>query len=255
MDVLRVCTWNIKQGQQLPTLLSELSERKDFSGLDVMAIQESFLHNETEDALVIAKEMGSDYECYQVNVSIPFGIIQGNAVIWNKKRLKIAKKASFFLPDVTSKLLPYWERALLRLIPKQERNCIVLDGRLGTKTIRIYVTHFDVLGFYHKMAQLDAIFAHEKLQKPTDICLVVGDFNTFKFVSRPSWRNMEKAAEQAGFTDLTTEIIWTFSRKMIRFRQKLDSIFIKPANFPYKSWSLDIGGSDHIPVFSDIEIR
>lgn len=251
MDTLRVCTWNIKQGQYLPTLVKQLSI-EDFVGLDVMAIQESFIHEEIEDAYKIAKALGPSYDYFQENMRLPFGLIQGNAFIWNKKRISITKKSSFFLPDVKSNHLPRWERTILRFLPKQERNCLVLEGKLGKKSLRIYVTHFDVIGFYHKRAQLDAIFAHDLLQPPTDLCCIVGDFNTFKIVSRPKWRNLAETARNHGFSDLTTEIFWTFSRRRVRFRQKLDSIFIKPYDFKYKSWSLDINGSDHIPVFSDI---
>jgi endonuclease/exonuclease/phosphatase family metal-dependent hydrolase len=251
-DKLRICTWNIKQGQYLPLLLTEIKNNKDFSGLDILAIQESFIHDEAEDAEKIRKLLGNDYDYFQENVRLPLGLVQGNAFIWNKKRLKITKKASFFLPDVYGHHLPKWEKVLFKFIPKQDRNCLVLTGTIGKKTIRIYVTHLDVLGFAHKRAQLDAIFEHEELQDNVDICCVIGDFNTFKFVSRPSWKNLAQAASEAGFSDLTTEIIWTFARPQVRFRQKLDSIFIKPSDFKYKSWSLDIRGSDHIPVFSDI---
>jgi endonuclease/exonuclease/phosphatase family metal-dependent hydrolase len=254
MDILRLCTWNIKQGQYLPIVLKEISNQKDFSGLDLLAVQESFVHNQIEDAEKIAKILGPQYNYYQENVRIQFGLLQGNALIWNTERIKIKNKSSFFLPDVYGKHLPRWEKMLFRFIPKQDRNCLVLEGSFKNKTIRIYVTHLDVLGFNHKRAQLNAIFEHDMVQSPVDLCIVVGDFNTFKFVSRPSWKNLAEDAREAGFTDLTTEIFWTFSRRRVRFKQKLDSVFIKPFDFKYKSWSLDIKGSDHIPVFTTIEI-
>lgn len=255
MDILRICTWNIKQGQYLKTLLNEISKRNDFSELDIMAVQESFIHNEVEDAEKIAKILGPQYKYFQENVKITFGLLQGNAFIWNSKRITINKKASFFLPHVKGKHITRMEKMLFRFIPKQDRNCLVLEGKFGKKSIRIYVTHLDVLGYTHKRAQLKAIFTHALAQKPTDLCCIIGDFNTYKFVSRPKWRNLAEDAKTSGFSDLTTEILWTFSRRRVRFKQKLDSIFIKPFYFKYKSWSLDIKGSDHIPVFSDIELN
>lgn len=255
IDKLRICTWNIKQGQYLPILLTEIEKNKDFSGLDMLAIQESFIHDETEDAVKIKNLLGSNYDYYQENVRLPFGLVQGNAFIWNKKRLNITKKASFYLPDVYGHHLPKWEKVLFKFMPKQDRNCLVMEGTMGAKTVRIYVTHLDVVGFSHKRAQLDAIFEHDLVQEPVDLCFIIGDFNTFKFVSRPNWKSLSESAEAAGFSDLTTEIIWTFSRRQVRFKQKLDSIFVKPYSFKYKSWSLDIKGSDHIPVFSDILLK
>lgn len=255
MDKLRVCTWNIKQGQYLPTLLKEIGSQKDFSGLDILAIQESFIHDEVEDAAKIAEKLGPQYKYFQENVKITFGLLQGNAFIWNSDRITIKKKMSFFLPGVRDKHTTRLEKMFFRLLPKQDRNCLVLEGTFGKHSIRIYVTHLDVLGYTHKRAQLKAIFTHALSQKPTDFCCIIGDFNTYKFVTRPNWKNLAEDASESGFQDLTTEILWTFSRRRVRFKQKLDSIFIKPFDYKYKSWSLDINGSDHIPVFSDIHLN
>lgn len=255
MDNLRICTWNIKRGQYLPILLKEVSKNEIFSGLDIFGVQESFVHEEIEDASKIAKILGPEYKYFQQNIQIRHNLTQGNAFIWNSKRIKINKKESFFLPDVYGKHLPRWERTFFKLIPKQDRNCIVAEGKFGKKSIRIYVTHLDVLGYSHKRAQLQAIFTHSEMQKDVDITCIIGDFNTFKIITRPKWKHMAKDAEMAGFQDLTTEIVWTFSRPRVRFKQKLDSIFIKPFDFSYKSQSLNIKGSDHIPVFCDIDMK
>ena len=239
----------------MPTLLKEVSKNKIFAGLDIVGIQESFIHEEIEDAARIAKTLGPDYKCFQANIQIRRNLVQGNAFIWNSKRIKITKSESFFLPDVHGLHMPNWERTFFKFVPKQERNCIVAEGKLGKKTIRIYVTHLDVFGYFHKRAQLKAIFTHSDAQKSVDITCIIGDFNTFKIARRPRWRNLAGDALESGFRDLTTEIIWTFSRPRVRFKQKLDSVFIKPFDFPYKSWSLNIKGSDHIPIFCDINIK
>ncbi len=254
MDSLRICTWNIKKGQYLPLLLNEVSRNDIFSGLDIFGIQESFIHDEIEDASKITKILGSEYKYFQQNIQIRHNLLQGNAFIWNSKRIKINKKESFFLPDVYGKHLPRWERTFFKFVPKQDRNCIAVEGMFGKKSIRIYVTHLDVLGYSHKRAQLQAIFTHSSMQKPVDITCIIGDFNTFKIITRPKWKHLAKDAQEAGFQDLTTEIVWTFSRPRVRFKQKLDSIFIKPFDFKYTSWSPNIKGSDHIPVFCDIKI-
>ncbi len=255
MDNLRICTWNIKRGQYLPILLREVASNDVFSGLDFVGIQESLIHDNVEDASEIAEILGPQYKYFQENIEIKKNMFQGNAFIWNSNKIKITKKNSFFLPDVYGLHLPKWEKMLFRLVPKQERNCIVVEGKFGKKSIRVYVTHLDVFGYYHKRAQLKAIFTHSESQKPVDLTCIIGDFNTFKVASRPRWKNLSVDAKEAGFLDLTTEIVWTFVRPGVRFKQKLDSIFIKPFNYPYKSWSLDIKGSDHIPVFCDINIK
>ncbi|HUQ85326.1 MAG TPA: hypothetical protein VM077_03285 [Candidatus Limnocylindrales bacterium] len=254
MDKLRICTWNIKRGQYLPILLNEFATQKVFSGLDIVGIQEAFIHDEIEDAQQIAKRLGPEYKFFQHNIQIKHNLSQGNAFIWNSKKIKIKKTESFLLPDVYGKHLPYLEKMFFKLIPKQDRCCIVAEGQYGKKSIRIYVTHLDVLGYSHKRAQLKAIFTHSADQKPVDLTCIIGDFNTYKIVTRPKWKNLSKDALDAGFQDLTTEIVWTFSRPRVKFKQKLDSIFIKPFNYAYESRSQDIKGSDHIPVFCDINL-
>lgn len=212
------------------------------------------VHRGVEDAQRIAEIMGPHYRYYQGNVKIQFGMLQGNALIWNEKRIKINKMKTFFLPDVYGHHLPRWEKVLFKFLPKQDRICLAVKGMLGEKSIKIYVTHLDVLGFSHKRAQLDAIFDHDETEKPADICCIAGDFNTFRFIVRPNWINLSEAAKESGFQDITTKIMWTFASKRRRFKQKLDSIFIKPYDFVYKSWALDIEGSDHIPVFCDVKV-
>jgi endonuclease/exonuclease/phosphatase family metal-dependent hydrolase len=255
MDTLRICTWNIKQGHYLKALLREISENKDFKGLDFMAIQESMVHKGIDDAQKIAEKLGPEYRYFQGNVKVQLGRLQGNALIWNEKRIKIDRMESFYLPDVKGSHLPRWEKVLFKFLPKQDRICLVLGGTFMGKKIKIYVTHLEVLGFIHKRAQLDAILDHDDAEEPADICCIAGDFNTYKIISRPRWRSLAEAAKESGFHDLTTEIIWTFARKRVRIKQKLDSIFVKPYHFAYKSWSLDIKGSDHIPIFSDIKLN
>jgi endonuclease/exonuclease/phosphatase family metal-dependent hydrolase len=97
-------------------------------------------------------------------------------------------------------------------------------------------------------------------RKKVDIEIIAGDLNTFKYFNMPNWNSIREITKEAGFTDLTSEIAWTFSD--YRFttsyfaKHKLDAIFIRysHAEFTSTSWSLDIAGSDHIPVFANITL-
>jgi endonuclease/exonuclease/phosphatase family metal-dependent hydrolase len=112
-----------------------------------------------------------------------------------------------------------------------------------------------VLGVAHKREQFQRILldAHRR-QPPTAATILAGDLNTFRVRSRPSWAALTAAAEAEGFQDLTTEIVWTHRPwRRVRFRQKLDAIFVRcEGQCQYRSWSLDVPGSDHIPVFAEI---
>lgn len=138
------------------------------------------------------------------------------------------------------------------MLPVQQRLALVFDCRVGGQAIRLYVAHLDVLGYQHKLQQFDRILDDLEARDEADITILAGDLNTFKMGFRPRWTRLRSAAEEAGFEDLTTDIKWTH-RSRVPARQKLDAIFLccdRPLR--YESWSLDLPGSDHIPVFAEI---
>jgi endonuclease/exonuclease/phosphatase family metal-dependent hydrolase len=111
------------------------------------------------------------------------------------------------------------------------------------------------VGYHHKRQQFDRILSDAQTRTSVDLTIVAGDLNTFKLIrSRPRWTQLENAAAAAGFKDLTSEIRWTHSVPRLRFKQKLDAIFVKYTQpTQCRSWSLDVAGSDHIPVFAEIK--
>ncbi len=252
---LQICTWNIKFGFRLPIILQTIQYNADFKNLDFFALQEASVHNGIEDAEAIARTLGDDYEYFQVSTHVFLKMLQANALIWNNKRIKITQKESFLLPRAHEAKIPRWEKTFLRVIPKQQRHSLVLEGMFGTRSLRIYVAHLDVLGFTHRRNQLNTIFLDQQLRSPTDITCIAGDFNTFKIRKRPSWNALVEDTKTQGFVDLTSEINWTFSEPRLRMKQKLDAIFLKPNTLSYTSWSLDEPGSDHIPVFANIVLE
>lgn len=251
---MKICTWNIKFGLGLPSILKTIRSHQEFHGLDFFAIQESSAHKNVEDARIIANELGREYDFFQVNTHRMFGHLQANAIIWNTNRVYISKKESFLLPKAQESKIPQWEKTFLRLIPKQQRNALVLEGTIEDKKIRIYVSHLDVVGFTHRRNQLNTIFLDNLLRSATDITCIAGDFNTIRFKKRPTWQAFVEDTKKQGFIDLTTEITWTFSEPRLRMKQKLDAIFLKPSHLIYTSQSLEVPGSDHIPVFANITL-
>ncbi len=237
---------------QLDTIIKVLKHTADFQNLDVLALQEASIHDQ-EDAQVIADQMGSTYDYFQVTADQVGGQTQANALVWNTARLHVESKDSVKLPRQHEVHLPRYERALLRALPTQQRISLVVNTRLEKRHIRIYVAHLDVLGFEHKREQLKSILVDTAKRSPADLTLIAGDLNTFKIRRRPTWRNLIETAGQVGFYDLTTQINWTHSVSRFNFRQKLDAVFIKcGTDYTYRSWALNARGSDHIPVFVDI---
>ena len=67
---------------------------------------------------------------------------------------------------------------------------------------------------------------------------------------------MIEAYEAAGFVDAARLIKWTHSFPALGIKQKLDSILVRSsADLEIRSWTVDAGGSDHIPLFADLTPR
>jgi endonuclease/exonuclease/phosphatase family metal-dependent hydrolase len=254
---VRLCTWNIEFGLQLDAIVSALGSCADFAGIDMLALQEASIHNGVDDGRVIARALGANYEYYQMAAQRVNGRVQANALIWNVDRVQVDSKGSVKLPQRHEVKLSHAERLFLRAIPLQRRISIVLEGRVAEKLLRIYVAHLDVMGYELKHQQFHYVLADSTARPPVDLAIIAGDLNTFRlFRTRPSWKQLEDAANAVGFRDITTEILWTRSVSKGRLKQKLDAIFIRQAwPVPYRSWSREIGGSDHIPVFAEIELK
>ena len=253
-QTIRLCTWNIEFGFQLGAILDALQDCDDFNAIDLLALQEASARFGVKDARAVAHTLGAQYEYYQVTAQQIEGRAQANALVWNTQRVQVLERGNVKLPHMHEVMLSRTERALLRRLPPQERISIVVDGKLGAQTFRTYVAHLDVLGYRHKRQQFACILSDAQTRTACDLTIIAGDLNTFRLRSRPKWTTLEQDAKQAGFKDLTSDIRWTHSVARLRFRQKLDAIFVKGAHpTHYRSWSLPIEGSDHIPVFAEIK--
>ncbi len=256
VDTLRIATWNLQIGLALGKVLAAVSHHGDFAGLDLLALQEASQHGGVDDARRVAEALGSGYDCFQVTAHILKGLPQANALVWNTARVQIESKEILLLPAAREVQLSRSERVLLRALPQQARICLVLNGVVDEERIRIYVVHLDVIGFAHKRWQLTHILQDARSRKPVDLTIVAGDMNTFRLRSRPRWTDLADVAQNEGFRDLTSEIEWTQRVRRLRLRQKLDAILVRRTRpLHYRSWSLDIPGSDHIPVLADLELE
>ena len=249
---LRLCTWNLHLGIELDDVLVSIADSDDFAGIDLLALQEASVHDGVEDAATIARHLGPDYRHVQVEAHILRGFVQANALVWNSKRVTVLQHDVLPLPRRLEHQLSRTERTLLSVLPLQQRMFLVFDCLLAGHTTRVYVAHLDVMGYRHKLLQFDRILEDVASREPVDITILAGDLNTFKMGTLPRWTRLRSAAEEAGFEDLTTEIKWTH-RGRVPSRQKLDAVFVKcERSLLYDSWSIDLPGSDHIPVFAEL---
>ena len=251
---LRLCTWNIQLGHQLEAVLADIRREVDFASLDLLALQEASTHDGQDDAQAIASALGAGYECYQVTAHVLRGRVQANGLVWNTRRVRLTHQASVSLPRVReARGISGTERALVGALVRQQRISLVAEGVLDDVTLRAYSAHLDVLGFAHKQTQFSHIVDDMHGRAPVDLTILMGDLNTFRFRARPSWVGLHAAAEAEGISDITREIDWTQWDPHLRVRQKLDAIFAGGPRFvAWRSWSLNLRSSDHIPLFAEI---
>jgi len=235
---LRVCSWNLQLGLRLGVVLTAIEQ---LGSPDLVALQESSVTAVVEDAARVAERLGPDYEWWQVTAQRLRGRDQANALIWNRRRIRVTEREALALPTPAGRML--------RRIGSR-RNALMLEGRAGRRRLRFYCVHLDVLGIAHRRAQLRAVLDHAAARPPVDLALIAGDLNTFGLGGRPAWAAFHAEARAHGFRDLTTGVGWTQAR--LRVRQKLDAVLARPPGLVSRSWALDLPGSDHIPVLAEI---
>ncbi len=268
---ISLATWNLHYGIELKDILTSIKNTEDFVDIDFLMLQEASLHNGFEDASLISQIMGENYTYFQATAQKLKEFPQANAIIWNKKKIQVKTFDILDLPPFHkgSRLQAQYKRiydkehrlAIFLRNVFQKRISILLEGTIYNKSFRIYVVHFDIVGFASKKKQMNFILNDANTREKVDIEIIAGDINTFKYFNVPQWTSIKETTQKAGFIDLTTEIKWTFTdarfKRKYLAKHKLDAIFIRDntlSKLHYKSWSLEIQGSDHIPVFANISL-
>lgn len=249
--MLRVCTWNINLGLRLDDVLDAVSTHRDFEGLDLFALQEASVHDGRPDGLAIAEALGPDYECHQVAAQTVRGHVQANAMIWNKRSVDVHVAGHLRLLGAG--------RARSRpggTMFRQRRNSVVVEARSNRLSLLAYSVHLDIFGAAHKREQLLDVMQDRLARPPADITVVAGDLNLFHMSRWPSWSKLIEAYEAHGFADAARSIRWTHSLGALPIKQKLDSILVRSSvELKLRSWTVQVHGSDHIPLFADLMSR
>jgi endonuclease/exonuclease/phosphatase family metal-dependent hydrolase len=242
---MRVCTWNIQMGLRLEAVLDAVGGHPDFARVDLFALQESSIHDGRPDAEAVAEAMGPEFRSFQATAQMLRGRDQGNALIWRPKAFEPSPPEVVALTGAGDMPMTRAERTLLRAIPPQRRIAL----RAESTTMRVYVVHLDVVGFTHKLEQFGAVVADMQARPAVPLTLVAGDLNTFGMPRLQMWRRIRTAAKSADLVELTRAV-----RRTHWTAQKLDAIYVKGgSSLRHRAWALKIRGSDHLPVFADID--
>jgi len=240
-----MCTWNIQMGLRLEAVLDAVGSHPDFAKVDLFALQEASIHDGRPDADAIARVLGPEFRSFQATAQMLRGRDQGNALIWRSKVFEPSAPEVVALTNAGAIRMTRAERTLLRAIPPQRRIAL----RAESASMRVYVVHLDVIGFTHKLEQFGAVVADMQARPAVQLTLLAGDLNTFGMPRLQMWRRIRAAAKSAELVELTKAV-----RRTHWTSQKLDAIYMKGGSaFQYHAWALKVRGSDHLPVFADID--
>ncbi|HVC75944.1 MAG TPA: endonuclease/exonuclease/phosphatase family protein [Candidatus Micrarchaeaceae archaeon] len=242
---MRICTWNIQMGLRLDAVVDAVASHPDFAKVDLFALQESSIHDGRPDAEAIARALGPEFRSFQATAQMLRGRDQGNALIWRPEAFEPDAPEVVALTGAGAVRMTRAERTLLRAIPPQRRIAL----RAESAAMRVYVVHLDVVGFTHKLEQFGAVVADMQSRPAVPLTLVAGDLNTFGMPRLQMWRRIRAAAKAAELIEVTKAV-----RRTHWTSQKLDAIYMQRGSaFEHHAWALAVRGSDHLPVFADIE--
>lgn len=232
-------------GLRLDAVIDAVNSHPDFGSVDVFAVQEASIHDGRTDAEAIAEALGPEFRSFQATAQMLRGRDQGNALIWREGVFEPKAPEVVALTGAGLIRMTRAERTLLRAIPPQKRIAI----RAESAAMRVYVVHLDVVGFTHKLEQFGAVVADMQARPSVPLTLVAGDLNTFGMPRLQMWRRIRAAAKSAQLMEVTKAV-----RRTHWTSQKLDAIYMKGAGpEQHQAWALRIRGSDHLPVFADVE--
>lgn len=254
---LRFCSWNIQVGVKRAELLDIVANHSDFRTVDLIALQEASAHANGDDASSIAKTLGEAYTAYHHVYNHLKTRPQANALVWNTGRVQFSRIEHHQLPNHREVAVPRAERAVLNRLKGQARVNLVGEGGYGEQfSLRVCTAHLDVLGYRFKRQQFRAVLDDLRARAPVDVMILAGDFNTFRIGGKPTWAQLKHDAAELGLRAISDDIKWTQAVRALRLRQKLDEIFVSTTRTCHsRVWTLDVQGSDHLPVFAEITIE
>ena len=227
---LKIISWNIYGGRKLPEMIECLREANaDIIGLQEVLQDEGGANN---SAKAIADVLGYTYVYETTTLLIP-------SISHLLEKHKIENNME-------------WGNAILSKYPLSDRNVHVLSGdrkrtaleatvKIEGKSLRIFSTHLVYAAVQPSEIQTTQVHNLIKVL-PKENCLVMGDFNT-----TPD----SKAIEDMSKVMMNTESDPT---KFSADGQKLDYIFSTADIKTLSSGTIDSQASDHLPIFSIIEI-
>lgn len=246
---IRIATWNIDRGTQLNTIASELSKNPS----DLLLLQEVDWNDARSGHLDIAKALA---DRLQLNASygIEFEELSqerggkafiGQATltrlpIHSSRVLRFRNQSGFWKPhDWIPSSIPFLQRRI------GSRIALVTDLEFAGRPLVVYNAHLESRSMGRiQSEQLDEILADLRQYAPGTPIIIGGDLNTKYFAS-----NFLHKLEKAGFRSAMGDRI----ERTHAIAMSLDWIFARGVKLDAGRVRRDLKGSDHYPLYGELE--
>jgi endonuclease/exonuclease/phosphatase family metal-dependent hydrolase len=244
---VRVASWNLHKLPDPDDILAHLATSTEIAAADVLLIQEtSSWPGETRSRTAVLAEQLAMTWAHDPVRELPDGVIQGNAIL---SRLPLERIAVKQLPHVEQ---PYHG---------QPRSALAADVVLGEHRLRVVTVHLDVrLQITDRIRQLDPA-----VTDMDERAVIGGDFNTAPWqwaeglvpvTSTEAVVGMKQAAildDYMATRRYTSTIPVDTNTFTLPIGMRLDNLY--PRALPILGSGIEhVGGSDHWPIWVDVDV-
>lgn len=232
-DSIRIVTYNVKFGRQIPAAIEELRGAPGISMADIVLLQEM----DGAGVRTIADSLGLEYLYYPASVHRSHGKDFGNAIL-----------SRWPIEEPRKIILPY-----SRPLSDQRRIAVAATVDTGGLRIRVVSIHTETFWMSHekRIDQADSLL--EAISGEYDNVVVGGDFNT---PFRGGIEDLEGIFAHRGFVRASAGVDWT--ARMPPFgllKMELDHIFTKGFEVVRRGTWEGAEASDHIPLWVVVRPR
>jgi endonuclease/exonuclease/phosphatase family metal-dependent hydrolase len=248
-NILRVATWNTFRAPDPELLAREYAESPELSKADVLMIQEVETHS-SEDSSRASRLAGALGMTYIFAPARKEGYLHG---------VMIASR--YPITNARVMRLPLGEAPF----NENPRNALAVEIDLGTQLITFVDIHLDVrIGPVDRIRQLHPAAT----QVPEDVA-IGGDFNTNPWawiggtvpltsteaiVGQDQAKVIDDYMTGLGFQSPISPDEVTFNRPLLD-HMRLDNVFVRGYRVLGQGIAKDVAGSDHWPVWVDLELH
>ena len=246
---IRLATWNIERGTQLPTISSELAENV----ADLLLLQEVDWNAARSGRLDVAKALAD-----RLRLNLSYGIEFEELSQERGGKAFIGQATLTRLPIRTSRVLRFqtqsgfwkphdWIPSSIPLMQRRlgSRVALVTELEFAGQPLVVYNAHLESRSMGRiQSEQLDEMLADLRKYPPGTPAIIGGDLNTKYFPS-----NFLHKLEQAGFHSATGEQI----ERTHTIMMALDWIFARGVEIEDGIVRRDLKGSDHYPLYAQLK--